>query len=449
MYESAKKIYPREIGGRFDKLSKLATVTLLGLFYFVPWLTWNGRQAILFDLPERKFHLLGLTLWPQDFPYLALLLIIAALSLFFFTALAGRLWCGFACPQTVWTEAFIWMEQLTEGTRSQRMKLDNVPWSLTKLRKKASKQFLWITFSMWTGFTFIGYFTLIRELGADIIALNVGGWTLFWGLFYGFATYGNAGYMREQVCKYMCPYARFQSAMFDKHTLIISYDEKRGEPRGGRKRSVDPKEAGLGDCIDCQLCVQVCPTGIDIRDGLQYECIACAACIDACDSIMDKMNYPRGLVLFTTEHSLKHESTRVFRPRMMVYATLLAILVVGLVTAMASRTPVILDVMRDRNALYRELPNAMIENIYTLKIVNQSNEARSFELRITGIDGITVDGAPDDIRVNGGSVLSLPVRVRAERDKASGVNEIFFAITAKDDSSIKMEEDSRFIGPTR
>ena len=449
MYESAKKIYPREIGGRFDKLSKLATVTLLGLFYVVPWLTWNGRQAILFDLPERKFHLLGLTLWPQDFPYLALLLIIAALSLFFFTALAGRLWCGFACPQTVWTEAFIWMEQLTEGTRSQRMKLDNAPWSLTKLRKKASKQFLWITFSMWTGFTFIGYFTLIRELGVDIITLNVGGWTLFWGLFYGFATYGNAGYMREQVCKYMCPYARFQSAMFDKDTLIISYDEKRGEPRGGRKRSVDPKEAGLGDCIDCQLCVQVCPTGIDIRDGLQYECIACAACIDACDSIMDKMNYPRGLVLFTTEHSLEHESTRVFRPRMLVYATLLAILVVGLVTAMASRTPVILDVMRDRNALYRELPNDLIENIYTLKIVNQSNEARSFELQISGIDGITVDGAPDDIRVNGGSVLSLPVRVRAERDKASGVSELFFAITAKDDSSIKMEEDSRFIGPTR
>jgi cytochrome c oxidase accessory protein FixG len=448
MYESAKKIYPREIGGRFDSLSKLATVTLLGLFYVVPWLTWDGRQAILFDLPERKFYLLGLTLWPQDFPYLALLLIIAALSLFFFTALAGRLWCGFACPQTVWTEAFIWMEQLTEGTRSQRMKLDKAPWSLTKLRKKASKQFLWITFSMWTGFTFIGYFTPVRELGADIIALNVGGWTLFWGLFYGFATYGNAGYMREQVCKYMCPYARFQSAMFDKDTLIISYDEKRGEPRGSRKRSVDHRQAGLGDCIDCQLCVQVCPTGIDIRDGLQYECIACAACIDACDSIMDKMNYPRGLVRFTTEHSLKNESTRVLRPRMLVYATLLMVLIGGLVAAMASRTPVILDVIRDRNALYRELPNDMIENIYTLKIVNQRQEARSFELQISGIEGVRIDGAPGDIRVDGGGVLSLPVRVRAERDKAGGVNKIVFAITAKDDSSIVMEEDSRFIGPT-
>ena len=448
MYESAQKIYPREIGGRFDRLSKIATISLLGLFYAVPWLLWGGRQAVLFDLPERKFHLLGLTLWPQDFPFLALLLIIAALSLFFFTALAGRLWCGFACPQTVWTEAFIWMEQFTEGTRSQRMKLDKAPWSAAKFRKKASKQFLWITFSMWTGFTFIGYFTPIRELGVDILALNVGGWTLFWGLFYGFATYGNAGYMREQVCKYMCPYARFQSAMFDKDTLIISYDEKRGEPRGSRSRSVDPREAGLGDCIDCQLCVQVCPTGIDIREGLQYECIACAACIDACDSIMDKMNYPRGLVRYTTEHNLHNDKTRVLRPRMFVYGTLLVILCGALVTAMAMRKPVILDVIRDRNTLYRELPNDFIENIYTIKIINQSNDERRFALSVSGIEGITLDGVPDELLVDGGGVLSLPVRARAHRDNAYGVSEIEFDIKAIDDASLVMGEDSRFLGPT-
>ena len=447
MYESAKKIYPREIGGRFDRLSKLATVTLLGLFYLVPWLPWDDRQAVLFDLPARKFHLLGLTLWPQDFPYLALLLIIAALSLFFFTALAGRLWCGFACPQTVWTEAFVWMEQLTEGTRSQRMKLDKAPWSFAKLRRKAAKQFLWITFSLWTGFTFVGYFTPIRELGADIVALNVGGWTLFWGLFYGFATYGNAGYMREQVCKYMCPYARFQSAMFDKDTLIISYDEARGEPRGGRKRSVDPKEAGLGDCIDCQLCVQVCPTGIDIRDGLQYECIACAACIDACDSIMDKMNYPRGLVRYTTEHSLQNQTTRVLRPRMLVYGTLLLILIVALTTSMATRTPLRIDVMRDRNSLYRELPNDLIENIYTLKLINQSENSRRFVLTVDGVDGITLDGVDDEITIAGGEILTLPVRVRATRDSAQGIANIEFAVTATDDASVRAVQDSRFIGP--
>ncbi len=318
-----------------------------------------------------------------------------------------------------------------------------------KFRKKASKQFLWITFSLWTGFTFVGYFTPIRELGVDILALNVGGWTLFWGLFYGFATYGNAGYMREQVCKYMCPYARFQSAMFDKDTLIISYDEQRGEPRGGRKRSVDPREAGLGDCIDCQLCVQVCPTGIDIREGLQYECIACAACIDACDSIMDKMNYPRGLVRYTTEHAMHNEGTRVLRPRMFVYAALLLVLIAGLVTAMASRTPVILDVIRDRNSLYRELPNNYVENIYTVKIINQSNESRDFALRVDGIDDIVLDGVGDSVRVDGGGVLSLPVRVRASRDDVQGLNTIFFKIEALDDASVAIEEDSRFISPTR
>ncbi|NNL63306.1 MAG: cytochrome c oxidase accessory protein CcoG, partial [Woeseiaceae bacterium] len=391
LFESAKKIYPREIGGRFDRLSRLATISLLGLFYAVPWLNWDERQAVLFDLPARKFHIFGLTLWPQDFPYLALLLMILAYALFFFTALAGRLWCGFACPQTVWTEIYIWMEQLTEGTRSQRMKLDKAPWSWNKVRRKFSKQFLWVTFALWTGFTFVGYFTPIRQLGIDIVALNVGGWTLFWGLFYGFATYGNAGYMREQVCKYMCPYARFQSVMFDKDTLIISYDENRGEPRGGRKRSDDRQEKGLGDCIDCQLCVQVCPTGIDIREGLQYECIACAACIDACDSIMDRMNYPHGLVRYTTENALHGKKSSMLRPRILIYATLLFVLVAGLVTSMATRTPAILDVIRDRNTLYRELPGDVIENIYTLKLINQSNEPRSFDLTVSGVEGVSLD----------------------------------------------------------
>jgi len=448
LYESAAKIYPREIGGKFANLSKLATVTLLGLFYIVPWLMWDDRQAILFDMPARKFYLLGLTLWPQDFPYLALLLIIAALSLFFFTALAGRLFCGFACPQTVWTEAFIWMEQFTEGTRSQRMKLDKVPWGWNKLRRKGSKQILWITFSLWTGFTFVGFFVPIRQLGIDVLAADIAGWTLFWMFFYGFATYGNAGYMREQVCKYMCPYARFQSAMFDKDTLIISYDEERGDPRGGRKRSVDPKKAGLGDCIDCMLCVQVCPTGIDIRDGLQYECIACAACIDACDSIMDKMNYPRGLVRYSTEKAMNNESTRVLRPRMFVYATLLLVIIAALVISMASRTPVILDVIRDRNSLYRELPDDMIENIYTIKIINQSNDPRRFKLSVAGVPGLALDGVEDEIAVDGGGILSIPVRARTNRDNAYGIMSITFNLTATDDASVTVIEDSRFLGPT-
>jgi len=448
LYESAKKIYPREIEGRFESLSKLATNVLLGLFYFIPWLMWDERQAFLFDLPARKFYLLGLTLWPQDFPYLALLLMMAALSLFFFTALAGRLFCGFACPQTVWTEAFIWMEQLTEGTRSQRMKLDEAPWSWNKLRRKGSKQILWITFSLWTGFTFVGYFMPIRQLGLDIVAFNVGGWTLFWGVFYGFATYGNAGYMREQVCKYMCPYARFQSAMFDKDTLIISYDTDRGEPRGGRKRSVDRKAEGLGDCIDCTLCVQVCPTGIDIRDGLQYECIACAACIDACDSIMDKMDYPRGLVRYSTEHAMQGKTSHVLRPRMFVYATILLVLAGALFISMVTRTPLILDVIRDRNTLYRELPGDVIENSYTIKLINQSNDARNFRLSVEGVPGLTLDGVADEITVDGGGVLSHPVRARTQRKNAHGIMNITFTATAVDDQNVVKIEDSRFLGPT-
>jgi len=448
MYESQKKIYPREIDGRFADLSKLATTSLLGLFYLIPWLTWDDRQAILFDLPARKFYLVGLTLWPQDFPYLALLLVIAALALFFFTALAGRLWCGFACPQTVWTEAFIWMEQVTEGTRSQRMKLDKAPWSWNKIRRKGSKQLLWITFSLWTGFTFVGFFAPIRELGGDLLALSAVGWTEFWAVFYGFATYGNAGYMREQVCKYMCPYARFQSAMFDNDTLIISYDEERGEPRGGRGRSVDSKLAGLGDCVDCQLCVQVCPTGIDIRKGLQHECIACAACIDACDSVMDKMKYPRGLVRYTTENALNSKETHVVRPRMIVYGALLIVLIGGLVTSMALRTPIILDVIRDRNSLYRELPGDLIENIYTIKIINQSNDARMFRLSVEGVEGIYLDGVADEVEVDGGSILSLPVRVRAQRANARGIMNIDFIAEAMDDSGDLRVEDSRFLGPS-
>ena len=327
------------------------------------------------------------------------------------------------------------------------MKLDKAPWSWNKLRRKGSKQFLWISFSLWTGFTFVGYFAPIRELGYELVTFSVGGWTAFWAFFYGFATYGNAGYMREQVCKYMCPYARFQSAMFDKDTLIISYDEKRGEPRGGRKRSVDAAAAGLGSCIDCTLCVQVCPTGIDIRDGLQYECIACAACIDACDSVMDKMNYPRGLVRYTTENALQHDKTHVIRPRMMVYAALLLVLIGALVTSMSMRTPIILDVIRDRNALYRELPGDIIENTYTIKLINQSNDSREFQLSVVGVTGISLNGVAETTVVAGGGVLSLPVRVRADRAVAHGVMKIEFIAETIDESGDSQTEDSRFLGP--
>ncbi|MEY2896730.1 MAG: cytochrome c oxidase accessory protein CcoG, partial [Pseudomonadota bacterium] len=308
LYAKRKEIYPRQkIGdslGIFQKW-RWAFVWLTQIvFYGLPWLTWNGRQAVLFDLAERKFYILGLVLWPQDIIYLTGILIIAALSLFLFTAVGGRLWCGYACPQTVYTEVFMWIERLFEGDRAKRMALDKQPPSARKVLRKTAKHAAWIALALWTGYTFVGFFTPIRELGVEILTLQVGGWALFWVLFYGFATYGNAGWMREQVCKYMCPYARFQSAMFDQDTLIVTYDTERGEPRGAGSKTKDRKGAGLGDCVDCGLCVQVCPTGIDIRNGLQYECIGCAACIDACDFVMERAGMPKGLVRYATEHSL-------------------------------------------------------------------------------------------------------------------------------------------------
>ena len=446
-YVAAEKIYPREIDGRFARLRRIAAVTLLGLFYSVAWLQWQGHQALLFDLPARKFHIFSLTLWPQDFLYLALLLIIAALSLFFFTALAGRLWCGYACPQTAWTELFIWIEQWTEGDRSRRMKLDRGPWNLEKFTRKGVKQFLWIALAVYTGFSFVGYFTPIRSLGGQLLTGSVGAWALFWIFLYSLATYGNAGFLREQVCKYMCPYARFQSAMFDKDTLIISYDEPRGEPRGARRRGTLARAQGLGDCIDCTLCVQVCPTGIDIRHGLQYECIACGACIDACDSVMDKMGSPRGLIRYTTEQAMHGRQTHVVRPRMIVYAALLTIVAGFLVYSLFTRTPLILDVIRDRNALYREVHGDRIENIYSLKVINLDNAPHTYSLLVSGIDQLQVATPTGAIQVPAGTVSNVITRLEAPAAAVGGVRQITITLSALDNPAIRVSEKARFIGP--
>ncbi|MEL7536747.1 MAG: cytochrome c oxidase accessory protein CcoG [Pseudomonadota bacterium] len=446
MYVREEKIHPREVDGRFDRLRKLAMVVLLGMFYGGPWLTWEGRQAVLFDLPARKFYLFGLTFWPQDFLYLALLLIMAAISLFFFTALAGRLWCGYACPQTVWTEAFALIERAFEGRRAQRIKLDKAPWTFDKLWRKTGKQIAWIAFALFTGFCFVAYFVPVDELTQQVLTLTIGGWTLFWVLFYGFATYGNAAYMREQVCKYMCPYARFQSAMFDKDSLIITYDVGRGEPRGGRSRKADPASLGLGDCIDCTLCVQACPTGIDIRDGLQYECIACAACIDACDSVMDKMDYPRGLVRYSTENAMSGQRTRVFRPRVLIYATLLTVLGGAFVTSLATRVPLIVDVIKDRNSLYREVGVAGIENTYQLHIINKDRDAHEYEISVAGVEGIHLTS---EARVSAAAetLINVPVAVQVPHEYASGGHAITFTVRSLDEPTIERVEQSRFRGP--
>ena len=436
LYRKEPKIYPRQVTGRFARLRLIAVWVLLGLFYLLPWIRIAGKQSVLFDLPARKFYIFGMTFWPQDFVYLALLLITAGLSLFFFTALAGRLWCGFACPQTVWTEVFIRIERWVEGDRQKRMKLDAAPWTVEKILRKSAKQFLWIVFAAWTGFTFVGFFTPIRELGAGVLSLSLGPWETFWTVFYAFATYGNAGYLREQVCKYMCPYARFQSAMFDKDTLIISYDSERGEPRGGRRKSVDPQEAGLGDCINCTLCVQVCPTGIDIRDGLQYECIACAACIDVCDQVMDKMEYPRGLVRYTTEHSLKHKTGHVIRPRIIVYGLLLLVIISGTLWGMTHRVPLRADLIRDRNALYRELPGDVVENVYTLKITNMDNAPHRYDMLVLNNESVDID-LSRPLELGPEEVAGISVRLRLPKSAGQGVQHLDIQLQASDDPSIR------------
>ncbi len=447
LYAAHQKIYPREVHGIFAFWRITSAFALLGLYYVVPWINWHGRQAILFDLPERKFYIFDLIFWPQDFFYFAVLLIVAALSLFFFTALAGRVWCGYACPQTVWTELFLWIERKIEGDRSRQMKLDKTPWTLRKIVVKSSKQAIWLSIAAFTGFTFVGFFTPIRGLAESILQFGLGPWETFWIIFYSLATYGNAGFLREQVCLYMCPYARFQSAMFDKDTLIISYDPGRGEPRGSRAKHVDRRATGQGDCIDCTLCVQVCPTGIDIRNGLQYQCISCSACIDVCNGVMDKMNYPRGLIRYTTENALQGKGARVLRPRVIVYASVLVLIILGLGIAIYQRVPLQLDVIRDRNNLYRETDDGGIENVYTLKIINMDEAAHEYTLGAQGIAGLRVltDGV---LRIGPGDVQEVGVRVRAVAQALhKRSTDIFFHLQAKDDPRLDVVEDARFMGP--
>ena len=419
LYEVRRTIHPRSVHGWFANW-RIALVLLTQLvFYGLPWLNWNGRQAVLFELAARKFYIFGLVLWPQDFIYLTALLIISALTLFLFTAVAGRLWCGYACPQTVYTEIFLWIERVIEGDRMQRMRLDRAPWNLSKWGKKAGKHALWIALSLWTGFTFVGYFSPLHDLLSAVHGLHFGPWESFWILFYGFTTYGNAGWMREQVCLYMCPYARFQSVMFDPDTLVITYDAQRGEPRGARSRSADRKTLEIGDCVDCGICVQACPTGIDIRRGLQYECIGCAACIDGCDQVMDKLGYARGLIRYSTENAVRGRVDersivrRVWRPRTLVYGALLFAICAAFVTALTMRVPLKLDVIRDRATLMRETSDGLIENVYQLQIMNTGEEPRSLLLTVSGIPGLRLM-TPQPIAVAPASSLSVPVELRID-----------------------------------
>ena len=452
LYQKSKKIYPRAVSGYFAKW-RWALVWLTQIvFYGLPWLMWNDRQAVLFDLVSRRFYLFGLVLYPQDLIYLTGLLIISAYGLFLFTAVGGRLWCGYACPQTVYTEIFLWFEHRFEGDRAQRMKLDAGPWTAEKIRRKGAKHLVWVLFALWTGFTFVGYFTPIHTLAAEAMTLGFGPWEWFWVLFYAFATWGNAGFMREQVCKYMCPYARFQSAMFDEDTLIVSYDLERGEPRAPRGRSVDYKGKGLGECIDCGLCVQVCPTGIDIRDGLQSDCIGCGLCVDACDTVMEKMNYPKGLIRYDTTNGMAHHWSarqllrRVLRPRVLIYSAVLAALVIGMGASLVVRAPLKVNVVRDRASLARIAPGGRLENVYRLQIMNATERVQRYHVGAQGIEGVTAL-AEESIEVGPAESRSVAVRLQIPYEARPPGSHVVHIDVREEGGGAQVSEKAAFIVP--
>lgn len=447
LYEAREKIHPKKIHGRFEQARNITVWATMGLYLLLPWISWDGSQAILFDLPARQFHIFGWTFWPQDFVFLSWLLILGAFSLFFFTVLAGRVYCGYVCPQTTWTRFFTWIEFALEGDRSARLKMDAAPLSLSKIFRRGSKHMLWLALAFLTGLTFVGYFQTIPDLTVRALTFDLSFWEGFWILFFTAATYLNAGWMREQVCKYMCPYARFQSVMFDKDTLIVSYDEQRGEPRSRGAKS--RYETNAGDCIDCGLCVQVCPTGIDIREGLQYECITCAACIDACDLVMDKIEKPRGLVRYTTEHSLSGEGTTILRPRMIGYGAMLAVMGCVFLIALFNRVPADIDVIRDRGALYRVAASGDIENSYRLQLRNMSQSAQTYSLSVKGPEALQWIGQ-NTVSIAAGETLIVGVTLAYDPTQSTLLSQpVWFTLQSQSDSEVYKEHESRFIAPIK
>ena len=448
-YRKKGKIHAKAVEGRFNSLRWAMVWFTQIIFYGACWLNWesNGldRQAILFDIAHEKLYLFGLVLWPQDALLLAFVLILAATALFFVTALAGRLFCGFACPQTVYTMIFTWVEAKVEGDHLARLKLDQGPLNARKLGLKAIKHGVWFLIAAWTAITFVGYFTPIRELLPTVFALETGPWEAFWLIFYAAFTYVQAGLAREAVCQHMCPYSRFQGVMFDPTTANVSYDRQRGEPRNVRRQT-----GNTGDCIDCGICVQVCPTGIDIRDGLQLACINCGLCIDACDQVMLKIGAPTGLIRFASEQELLGQPKPqglLGRPRVLVYAAILVIFACFTVLTVEQRSLLLVDVLRDRGALLRETSEGRIENAYTLKLMNLDDTPRQYTVSVSGLPGLEIVGERE-FSAEPGSIQPLMITVSAPGEgMPSGIQPIHFEIAAKHDAATRVQEKSSFVLP--
>ncbi|ATC97532.1 MULTISPECIES: cytochrome c oxidase accessory protein CcoG [Pseudoalteromonas] len=444
-FNPRNRIYVRAVKGLHQKLRKYLGFIAMLSFMLLPWVSFNGHQAVLFDIFNQKFNIFGMTLWPQDLTILAWIFMIGAFALFLVTTFYGRVWCGYMCPQTVWTFIFIWFEEKIEGSANQRKKLDQRKMDFDKFWRKSAKHLSWVGFSLFTSLTFVGYFTPIRELMVDFFTFEATAYAVGGVLFFTFCTYGNAGWMREIMCLHMCPYSRFQSAMFDQDTFTVSYDEKRGENRGPRGRKQDPKELGLGDCIDCKMCVHVCPTGIDIRNGLQYECINCGACIDACDEVMDKMNYDKGLISYTTERNLTSDKkTHAFRPKIIGYLVVMLVICGIFVADVMTRIPMDLDIIRDRNQLYRVTNEGLVENTYTLKILNKSQQDHEYTIAVEGLNNFNIIGKTQ-VHIRSGESYSLPLSIAIDPyDLKSPITEFHFVLQRTDQTQTQLAQPSKF-----
>ena len=449
-YTARDRIYVRSVKGPLENFRRFFGFFFIALFVAIPWIQYDGHQAVLLNIVDQRFTIFSLTLWPQDLTLLAYIFIVSAFALFFVTTFAGRVWCGFMCPQTTWTYIYVWFEEFFEGNRNKRIKLDERPMDFDKFWRKAAKHTAWVLVALLTAMTFVGYFTPVAQLYVDFFTFNTSFWAGFSIIFFTVCTYGNAGWMREIMCTHMCPYARFQSAMFDKDTFTVSYDANRGEQRGPRSRKLaheDLAKKGLGECIDCNLCVQVCPTGIDIRNGLQYECINCGACVDACNGVMEKMDYPKGLISFTSEHELAGGPTHIVRPKLVGYLVVLLVMCGLLVADIVTRVPLEVDIIRDRNSLYRENMNGDIENVYTLKVLNKSQTEHTYTIKVEGLAEYEYIGE-QVVTVGGGEVYSLPVSVATDPYNLSDrVTEIYFNVstTEADGTVVEVSEPSKFI----
>lgn len=462
LYASWRKIYPRYQKGFFRNVKWSALWFFLGLYFLTPLIRWDRPgpepdQAILFDLPGRKFYLFDLVIWPQDVFLLAFLLIVMAIGLFFITALAGRVFCGYMCFQTIWTDLYLYVEKLTEGDRARRMRLDAGPWSVSKVLRKLTKHTLWILIGVVTGWAFVAYFADAFEITAAFFRGDAPYPAWFTLGFLTIGTYVFAGFAREQVCIYMCPYARFQGVMFDDHSLIVAYDEARGEKRLSNRRLRRAPDSNAGDCIDCGECVRVCPMGIDIRDGQQYQCTTCAACIDACDQVMDRIKKPRGLVRYTSLTALQGGITHLLRPRVAVYGVILLAGLAAMLGYLILRNPLDLNVIRHRSPLYIMQSDGAVQNNYTLRLLNLTKQEQSYrlsqtgldkaQLTLSGVDRVDEQGHPI-LTVGPGDVLPYTLFVRQAYDAGkSGRQDVTFTLTALDPSGGTDHYDSVFMRP--